>query len=55
MPIDKKAQQKLAIEVKLGIVKQLFKDNLISDSQYKFLTKKYTQASDENSEHRKVA
>jgi hypothetical protein len=44
MPIDKKAKQKLAIEVKLGIIKQLFKDNLISDSQYKFLINKYSPA-----------
>jgi len=44
VPIDKKAKQKLAANVKLGIIKQLHKDSLISDSQYKFLINKYSPA-----------
>ena len=36
MPADK-VKQKLLSDVKLGIIKQLYKDRLITDRQYQFL------------------
>ena len=43
MRLDTKAKQKLLMDIKLGIVKQLYKDNLITDRQYWFLADKYSQ------------
>ena len=34
-------KQRLLLEVKVGIVKQLFKDNMITATQYRFLLAKY--------------
>jgi len=36
-----KVKQKLLSDVKLGIIKQLYKDNLITNKQYQFLLIKY--------------
>jgi len=38
---SKSKRQRLQPYVKIGIIKQLYKDNLISEKQYKFLLGKY--------------
>jgi len=40
--VSAKAKQKLALDAKIGIVKQLYKDCLITDTQYRYLIRKYT-------------
>jgi hypothetical protein len=39
--IDADKKQKLLLELKIGIVKQLYKNNLITTKQYHFLLVKY--------------
>ena len=43
MRVNKMKRQRLLVNVKIGIVKQLYKDHQITDSQYHFLMKKYSQ------------
>jgi len=41
MSIDKNKRKKIVLDVKIGVIKKLYKDKMITSNQYSFLLLKY--------------